>query len=131
MMRLAERRMRKSGDLKTDDRILEWKQGRIRRWRIDGSDQAIPQFHGLERISIFNGMMAINYSACCLFLIGAGGRSWMTDLAFIIRIWHAAPQSVCLIYSRFNPESDENQTAARRPQPRTVMGRWLNRLLKL
>jgi len=41
MMRLAERRMRKSGHLKTDDRILEWKQGGIRRWRIDGSDLAV------------------------------------------------------------------------------------------
>jgi hypothetical protein len=189
MMRLAERRMRKSGHLKSGDRILEWKQGRIRRWRIDGSDQATPKFYGLERIPIFNGMMAINYSSCCIFLIGAGGRIWMTDLAFIIRIWHAAPRSVCLIYSTFNPGSDgntvavrldadepldelaafadrirvrgrgrlagfpaewqeraksrvaeitasgrlesdlalldENQAAARRPQPRTVLGRWL------
>jgi hypothetical protein len=113
MMRLAERRMRKSGHLRKDDRILEWKQGRIRRWRIDGSAQAIPTFHGLEHIPIFNGMMAINYSSCCLFLIGAGGRIWMTDLAFIIRIWHAAPQSVCLIYSNFNPEYDGNTVAVR------------------
>jgi hypothetical protein len=107
-----ERMMRRAGHLENDERILEWKQGRIRRWRTDGSDQAIPKFHGLERIPSFNGMARMCYSSRCLYLVGADQFS-VTDLGFIIRIWHTEPQSVCLIYSRFDLESDGNVFAVR------------------
>jgi hypothetical protein len=87
--------------------------GRVLRWRLDGSDQAIPKFHGLERIPMFSGMTRMCYSSRCIFLVAASGRIWMADLAFIIRIWHAKPRSVCLIYSSSDAESDGNVVAVR------------------
>jgi hypothetical protein len=104
MVRITERMLRKSGHLQQDERIIEWKQGRIERLRVDGSDQPIPKFHGLERISIFSGMTRMSYSPWRLLIYGPGGI-WATDLAFIFRIWHAEPRSVCLIYSTYDAES--------------------------
>lgn len=112
-MRVIERMIGRTGYLEQDERILEWKHGSIQRCRIDGSGQAIPKFHGLERIPMFSGMTRMCYSSRCLFLVAASGRIWMADLAFIIRIWHAKPQSVCLIYSSSNAASDGNVVAVR------------------
>jgi hypothetical protein len=111
-VRLTERALRKQQYLEKNERIIEWKQGKIRRWRIDGSDQPIPGFHGLERIPIFSGLTSVSYSPRCLFFVGTD-RMAVIDLAFIVRIWHAEPRSLCLIYSGFDEESDGSLVSIR------------------
>ncbi|MBO0822460.1 MAG: hypothetical protein J2P27_01220 [Actinobacteria bacterium] len=101
---LTERWLRKRQFLEKDERILEWKQGKLRRWLVDGSNQPIPKFHGLERVPILSGVTSLSYSPRCLFITGTD-RFAVTDLAFIVRIWSAAPRSVCVMYSTFGEQS--------------------------
>jgi hypothetical protein len=101
---LTERAIRKRHYLEKDERILEWKQGKIRRWRVDGSDQPIPKFHGLEHIPLLRGVTSLSYSPRLLFFV-ATDRLAVTDLAFIVRIWRAAPRSLCVVYTSFDEKS--------------------------
>jgi hypothetical protein len=77
----VERFLRKRRFLEKDERILELKHGRIRRWLVDGSDQPVPKLHGLERVPMFSGMATLSYSARCLFCVGTD-KCAITDLCF-------------------------------------------------
>lgn len=112
IIRLTERALRKRNYLDQDERILEWKQGRVQRWLVDGSDKPIPKLYGLERIPILSGMASLSYSPRMLFFVGTDSM-FVTDLAFIVRVWHTEPRSVCIIYSSFDDQSDGQLVSAR------------------
>lgn len=103
-VRVIERFLRKKQLLEKNERIVELKQGRIRRWLVDGSDQTAPKSRGLERVPAFSGVATLSYSPRCLFFVGMG-RFAMVDLSFIARIWCTAPRSVCVIYWTVEAES--------------------------
>ena len=90
--------------LEADERILELKQGRTRRWLADGSDQPIPKLHGLERVPILSGLTLLGYSPRFLFILGTD-KSAVTDLAFLVRIWTTRPSSLCVILATFDEQS--------------------------
>lgn len=111
-VRFTERALRKNRHLEQNERLLEWKQGKIERWLVDDSDQQLPKLYGLERIPVLKGMASLSYSPRCLFFAG-GDRLAVTDLAFILRIWGAEPRSVCMIYSAFRPTDDGSLVSIR------------------
>lgn len=104
-IRVTERFLRKRGLLETGERVLELKQGKIRRWLVNGSDQQLPGLYGLERVPLLSGLATLSYSPRFLFLSGTD-KFAVTDLAFIVRIWSTTPHSVCVIYSSFDEQSD-------------------------
>ena len=59
-IRVTERFLRKRRLLEKDERILELKQGKTRRWLVNGSDQPIPKLHGLERVPILSGLTTLS-----------------------------------------------------------------------
>jgi hypothetical protein len=111
-IRLFERSLRKRKYLEKDERILEWKQGRAQRWLINGADQPVPKFHGLERMPIYRGVTTLSYSPARLFIYGTD-RLEVADLGFIIHIWYSAPRSVCVIYSTFDEQSSGSLVSIR------------------
>jgi hypothetical protein len=108
----VERFLRKRRFLEKDERLLELKHGRVRRWLVDGSDQKDPKFRGLERIPFLSGTATLSYSSRCLFFVGMH-KFAVTDLSLIARIWCAAPQSVCVIYATFEDESARSLASIR------------------
>jgi hypothetical protein len=111
-IRVTERFLRKRRLLEKDERILELKQGKTRRWLVNGSDQPIPKLHGLERVPILSGLTTLSYSPRFLFISGTD-KFAVTDLAFIVRIWCTAPHSLCVIYSTFDEQSDGSTVSVR------------------
>src|SRR5262245_40109716 len=103
-VRVIERFLRKRRLLDKGERIVELKQGRIRRWLVDGSDRPVPKFRGLERVTMFRGVATLSYSTRFLYLVGMD-RFAAVDLSFIVRIWCTAPRSVCVIYSAPDEQS--------------------------
>jgi hypothetical protein len=103
VVRVIERFLRKRRLLDPGERILELKQGRVQRWLVDGSDQPIPKFHGLERIPTLKGVTTLSYSPSRLFIVGTD-RFAGADLALIVRVCCTAPRSLCLMYSTFEEQ---------------------------
>jgi hypothetical protein len=103
-VRLTERSLRKQRLLEADEAILELKQGRTRRWLVDGADQPIPKLHGLERVTLLSGLTLLSYSPRLLHFMGTN-KLPVTDLAFIVRIWTTRPCSLCVILTTFDEQS--------------------------
>lgn len=71
-VRVIERFLRKKKLLEKNERIVELKQGRIRRWLVDGSDQTAAKSRGLDGVPVFSGVATLSYSPRCLFFVGMG-----------------------------------------------------------
>jgi hypothetical protein len=93
---LLEKALRKRHLLGDDDRIIEWRQGRIVRLRINGLDQAILSLRG-RQAPARGGMSSLSYSARSLFCIGRRMRA--ADLARVHRLEGIGHDSLCVIYS--------------------------------
>src|SRR5215813_8071514 len=98
---LLERALRKHGLLGDDDNILEWRQGRLIRLRINGLDQPLLSMRGLQRIAPRGGMSSLSYSARSLFCVGRRMRA--ADLARVHRLEAIGHDSLCVIYSSVPP----------------------------
>jgi len=98
---LLERALRKHELLADDDNIIEWRQGRIIRLRINGLDQPTLSVRGLQRIALPGGMSSLSYSARSLFCIGRRMRA--ADLARVHRLKAIGHDSLCVIYSSAPP----------------------------
>src|SRR5215813_2014802 len=98
---LLERALRKHELLADDDNIIEWRQGRIIRLRINGLDQPTLSVRGLQRIALPGGMSSLSYSARSLFCIGRRMRA--ADLARVHRLEAIGHDSLCVIYSSAPP----------------------------
>ena len=94
---LLERAVRKHHLLAGDDRIIEWRQGRIIRLRINGLDQPTLSVPGLRGIALPGGMSSLSYSAQSLFCVGRRIRA--ADLARVHRLESIGHDSLCVIYS--------------------------------
>ncbi|SRR5258706_7052797 len=94
---LLERAVRKHHLLADDDHIIEWRQGRITRLRINGLDQPILSLRGLQRVALPGGMSSLSYSERSLFCIGRRTRA--ADLARVHRLEGIGRDSLCAIYS--------------------------------
>jgi len=94
---LLERALRGHRLLAEDDRIIEWRQGRIVRLRINGLDQPVRSAPGLRPAGMPGGMSSLSYSARSLFCIGRRMRA--ADLARVHRLEGIGDDSVCVIAS--------------------------------
>ena len=108
----TERLARKRGHLGRGERILEWKLGRIRKWRADGKARPLPGFYGLERMSTFRGLTSISYSPRCLFL-NTGSGLMLADLALIWHLEVAGNRSLNIIYSTMDVDSSIHLSSVR------------------
>src|SRR5215831_16881690 len=95
-VRLLERSLRKHHLLADGDHIIEWRQGRITRLRIDGIDQPLFSLRGLQPVARA-GMSSLSYSATSLFCTGRRIRS--ADLARLHRLEGIGHDSLCAIFS--------------------------------
>jgi len=109
---ITERFLRKHHCLDKEDRILEWKQGKIRKWRIDGSNRTVPGFYGTERIPLFRGMASCSYSSRRMFFI-FGSNFLVADLSLISRLDNVARQSLRVIYSALDADSTQHLVSIR------------------
>src|SRR5258707_14100696 len=51
-----------------DDHIVEWRQGWIRRWRVDGDERPIPAVGRLRRAITVGGLSTFSYPSWGIFL---------------------------------------------------------------
>jgi hypothetical protein len=102
---LIERELRKPEFLEKQERVIEWKAGRVRRWLVEGADQPPPKGRGLGRIPLLRGVTVLCYTPRSFFFVSTPIVTG-SDLAFIVRIWHAEPKSVCIIYLNYSEHPD-------------------------
>lgn len=81
---MTERDLRKRHLLDHDERLVEWRQGRVERWWAEGRDQPLPPAFSRLDLSPLRGLASCSYSRRQFFLGGAGAVT-----AGLQSIWHA------------------------------------------
>lgn len=99
---LLERKLRGHRFLAADDHVIEWRQGWIRRWRVDGVEQPVPAFDLIRRAVTVGGMSSFSYSSRAVFL-HFGSTFLAADLALLRRLEAIGGRTVCMIYSSAPP----------------------------
>ena len=113
---MTEKKLRKRGALDPDDRLLEWKQGRIQRWSVAGKVQPLPRAFSKVDVPGLRGLAICSYSSQRLFVCSTGPLALIVGLE---SVWHAdssekvlrlvfsAPQLITVCW-----QSDEGENAA-------------------
>lgn len=94
---LMERSLRRH-NLLEDDQLIEWRQGWVQRWRVDGLEQPVPRPYGLQRVRPLRGMSSFSYSSRSLFF-WAGNSIPAADLSRVHRLEAIGRGSLCVVYS--------------------------------
>src|SRR5258707_9292759 len=81
-----------------DDHIVEWRQGWIRRWRVDGDERPIPAFGRLRRAITVGGMSTFSYSSPAEVL-HFGNTFLVADLPRVLRLEGLGGGLLCTVYS--------------------------------
>jgi hypothetical protein len=108
---LTERELRRRNALAHGDRLVEWKQGKVEWWRVDGREQPVPSALALRPLA---GLASCSYSSRRLFFGSTGELA--ADLEKVWRVESTANQlSVVFSAPRLTGvswRSDEREDAA-------------------
>lgn len=96
---MTERELRNHQALAADDRIIEWKQGKVQRWCVAAILQPLPPAFAKLDIPQLRGLSGCSYSARRLFL-GSTARV----AADLEAVWHAHATGKLLDLLFSNPD---------------------------